>query len=93
MSTPTIDTTTDLESQIFESLNLEDNVPCSWSECELEAVSLLKCPQCGAAETMCDPHTVEVLVGQKMWPTAIITFDNTCLHQNKYKDCKVMPLT
>jgi len=80
------------ETELFESLNLSDKVECSFSDCTLEAVSMLKCPEDESCETMCNPHTQITLNIQHLAPDELIVFDGTCGHQVRYGDCTVVPL-
>jgi hypothetical protein len=84
----------DIDPNLLRELDdLEGRVDCSFSGCEIPAVSLLKCP-CGiGSETMCGPHTLYV----RMWQESeakgdTIVFDKSCLHTPPVKECAIVPL-
>lgn len=93
MPAPVLDDTTIDPGLLSELDNLEGRVECSFSECDIEAVSLLKCP-CGVgSETMCGPHTLYVRAIQANADhTEVITFDKSCLHSPAFMDCAIVPL-
>jgi hypothetical protein len=80
------------EVDIFESIELNDHVGCSYGDCDREATHMLECPEDKAAETICKEHAmVFQIVGQTL-PNEVITFDNTCGHSPKISECQILPL-
>lgn len=93
MPAPVLDDVTIDPDLLRELDDLNGRVECSFSGCDNEAISLLKCP-CGiGSETMCVEHTVYVRVVQATADhTVTITFDKTCLHEPAFVDCAIVPL-
>lgn len=85
-------TETTWDTELFESIVLEEFVACSMQECDSEATNLLKCGMCDAAETICAFHTHQIAIAQVVQPTSTITFENTCNHSPRIGDCTIVPL-
>ena len=82
----------DTSTEIFNDLNLNWDVPCSYTDCDIEATHFLVCPEDGMRETMCTPHTIVTKLMQVEAPDETIVFDNSCGHHPKAKDCKITPM-
>jgi len=92
---PALDMKTISEIEIFEQLEgLDDHVGCSYNDCDKPASHFLVCGEegCDAAETICNLHTLELLMGQIMSQTETITFDNTCGHNPVIAECEIKPM-
>ncbi len=93
MSTAVLDDVT-IDPDLISALDdLNERVECSFSDCDLQAVSLLKCP-CGVGtETMCGPHTMYVITWQQSeHASAAIVFNESCLHSPPVKECSIVPI-
>lgn len=93
MSSAVLDDTI-IDPSLMEELNgLDGRVECSFTDCEKEAVTLLRCP-CGVgSETMCAPHTLYVRIIQaNQDPHETVTFNESCLHSPAFMDCAISPI-
>lgn len=95
MSTATLDETITIDPALMDELNgLGNKVDCSFTLCEEEAVSLLKCPCTIGSETMCFGHTAYVRAWQltEAAQREVIMFNESCQHQTPIIECTIVPI-
>jgi len=83
-----------LEDTALEELfaSLDEYIPCSYNDCEQEAVNLLKCPCGGGAETICARHTEHIRRQQETVPCEPIVFNGTCGHHPAIGECTIVAI-
>jgi hypothetical protein len=57
---------------------------CHYPNCDAPRTHLLTCPECPAAENMCEPHAAAAKLAK---PKDRVVFNNTCQHTVFMIDC------
>jgi len=81
------------ETELFQSLDLDEHVECSYDGCDATATHMLECPEDKAAETICPQHAVMFRLLAITDPDQTIHFNHSCGHWNKFGECQIIPLT
>jgi len=70
-------TDTLLDEEILVLLEGQFEEVCHYPNCDALRTHLLTCPECPAAENMCEPHSAAAKLAK---PKDRVVFNNTCNH-------------
>ena len=70
-------TDTLLDDEILVLLEEQFEEACHYHNCDAPRTHLLTCPECPAAENMCEPHAAAAKLAK---PKDRVVFNNTCQH-------------